>query len=307
MRWKTFLREYFNFSRKEKYGIIILCGLIMLAIVAKQLVPKFIVRKPADITAYEKQIDRFLKSVDSLKVSADSHHVKKGYEYFYFDPNTATDNEWVRLGMNERQIRNIRNYQAKGGHFKEKTDLKKLYTIPVTLYENLEPYITIIGSQQDKHIYEKEPDKISGPSENKISIKTPIIVELNTTDSATLTQLSGIGPVFASRIIKYRNMLGGFVNIQQLNEVYGVKQELVERLASQITIDTTQLQKISINTLAFRDLTKHPYLNAQQARGILKYRELQGSIKSLDELKRNHILTEEDIQKLSPYIKCNIQ
>ncbi len=117
-----------------------------------------------------------------------------------------------------------------------------------------------------------------------------------------LVQLHGIGPVFASRIIKYRNRIGGFAHVDQLGEVYGLKPDLVDRLAPQLSVDGSLVKQIPVNTATFRDLVIHPYFTEQQTKGILNYRRLQGRLNGLDELVRNHILTQEEATKIEPYV-----
>ena len=228
-------------------------------------------------------------------------------ELFYFDPNRASDDEWERLGLNERQIRNIRNYQASGGSFNKKEDLQKLYTISTTLYQLLEPYIRIAGNREISNRVTSEKVATVYPSSPSTSGRTgsgytKVIVDLNNADSALLTLLPGIGPVLATRTLRYRNLLGGFANVEQISEVYGVNKELVERLSDQISIDTSLIRKIHINKATLYELTKHPYLNEQQARGILTYRRLQTRIDNLDDLIKNNILEPETAQKIRPYL-----
>jgi competence ComEA-like helix-hairpin-helix protein len=238
-------------------------------------------------------------------------YVQSAPDLFYFDPNRTTDEEWGKLGLNERQIRNIRNYQAKGGQFRRKEDVKKLYTIPAPQYQLLEPYIRIAGNESSvkpetrtkTDTRESGNRAVSSPQTNLTpEPRSPKLMELNTADSSLLTQLSGIGPVLAARTVKYRNRIGGFANITQLGEVYGINQELVERLTSQLSVDSSLIRKIPVNTATFKDLVSHPYLNEQQVRGILNYRKLQNRINNLDELVKNHILEREDAEKVRPYL-----
>ncbi len=309
MSWKSFLKEYFSFSRRERYGVLVLCGCILLILTVKWMLPHLIKRQVPDTTAYEKEITLFRQAADSVSSAKNQIHPlveesQSGVELFYFDPNTTTDEDWERLGLTQRQIRNIRNYQEKGGHFKEKEDFLKLYTISMTQYKTLEPYIQITSNTA----FPKQSVKINQETQEFSSVSTTsqkdksICIELNSVDSAVLTRLNGIGPVLASRIVKYRTLLGGFVHVTQLNEVYGIKPEVTEKLMPQLSIDDAHIRKIPMNTATLREFTRHPYINEQQARGILKYRQLQGSIHHMDELVKNHILTQEEVDKLVPYI-----
>jgi competence protein ComEA len=77
------------------------------------------------------------------------------------------------------------------------------------------------------------------------------VVEVNSADSAGLTKIYGIGPAFASRIIKYRNRLGGFYSKEQLKEVYGLDAEKYAEVREQVRIDPAKVKKVNVNTAQF--------------------------------------------------------
>ncbi|MDR0814186.1 MAG: helix-hairpin-helix domain-containing protein [Bacteroidales bacterium] len=303
MSWKNNLRQYFSFSHSERYGIMVLCGLILLAFVVKLCLPEWLTEQKIDDKGYDEALTLFRPSgepdFNTAEVTSTGEPVN-GRAYFYFDPNHTSDQEWQKLGLNERQIRNIRNYQAKGGTFRKKEDLKKLYTVPVTLYESVAPYIRFATEQARTASVKQAIEPRSDVRHSETA--TPVVIELNSADSALLTQLRGVGPVFASRIVKYRNRVGGFANVEQLNEVYGIDSALVAQLTPQLMADSGLIRKIPVNKAVFKDLVSHPYLNEQQARGILYYRKIQTGIKSVDELVKNNILTQKDAQKIAPYL-----
>ena len=310
MSRKSLLNDYFNFSRGDRFGIVVLCGCILLMLTFRWSLPYLVKSQSPDTVAFEEDIALFRKAADSVyfvKNQTETTEQLLTSRFFYFDPNRISDDEWGKLGLNERQIRNIRNYQAKGGHFKRKEDMQKLYTIPAAQYQLLEPYIRIAVNepavkQATPEISVSDKKDITGNTARKFSEKESLVIELNTADSALLTQLSGIGPVLAARTIKYRRRIGGFADVSQLGEVYGVGTELVELLASQLSVDRSLVKKIAVNTATLRELTNHPYLNEQQARGILNYRKLQNRINSPDELVQNHILKPEEAEKMEPYL-----
>ena len=312
MSRKTFLKDYFRFSRAERLGILVLCGCILLILIVRWSLPYRIKPKILDITAFSEEIAQFRRAVDSVSHTKDifaaTVESQSTPDFFFFDPNKTTDEEWEKLGMNERQIRNIRNYQASGGQFKRKEDLQKLYAISATQYQQLEPYIRLTAnispvSEIRPASVAKEPERT--PYEPRSATKLQI--ELNTADSALLTQLYGIGPVLASRTIKYRDLIGGFADVSQLEEVYGVNRDLVERLKPQLSADSSFIRKIPVNTATYRDLAAHPYLNDQQVRGIMYYLRLQKRINNLDELVQNNILKREDAERIRPYFEFSME
>ena len=298
----SFLKDYFYFSRAERFGIFGLCGLLLLALIIKLSMPYWMSAKNYDTSAFAEEIKQFRLAV-SANTQTESHiYVQNEIELFYFDPNRASDEDWEKLGLNGRQIRNIRNYQASGGNFRRKEDLQKLYSISSTQFRQLEPYIRIAANQVTVGQISTEKTKKIETKTTVTPQKTKLTVELNTADSSLLTQLPGVGTVLATRTLKYRNLIGGFANVEQLSEVYGINRELIERLADQLTIDSSQIRKIPVNKATLNELAKHPYINEQQARGILTFRRLQKRIDNIDELTRNNILEPETAEKIKPYL-----
>jgi competence protein ComEA len=131
--------------------------------------------------------------------------------------------------------------------------------------------------------------------------KQIIKVDLNTADSASLEQLPGIGPVFAGRIIKYRTMLGGYYSIKQLNEVYGMKPEILAKVRPYLTTDTLIIRTIDLNHASFKEINAHPYISFQQTKLVMKSR-VQDEIISLRQLEEAGIFTKEELKKLQPYL-----
>lgn len=142
----------------------------------------------------------------------------------------------------------------------------------------------------------------NSPKSERIQDRRYPKIDLNRADSVQLLPLPGIGPVFAGRIVKYRNLLGGYVNAEQLKEVYGMPPETVEKVRGSIYIDSTAIRKIRLDSATFGDLLRHPYLEYDQVRVMLEYREFKGSITSLNELQVNHILHDTCLSKLKEYL-----
>ena len=104
------------------------------------------------------------------------------------------------------------------------------------------------------------------------------LLEIDSCDSASLESLPGIGPILSSRIIKYRILIGGFVSVEQLREVYGLKEETFNLISSRLFADSLMVRKIKINKADFKGLIRHPYFHRNEVSDILNYRELQGRI-----------------------------
>ena len=137
--------------------------------------------------------------------------------------------------------------------------------------------------------------------------KTSRTIELNTADTAELQRLWGIGPVLSARIVRYRDLLGGFTRKEQLREVYGLADSVYDRIAPRVTVDTTRLQHLDINTATYGQLLRHPYLDKHQVAAIVRLREKQGAFQSLDDLHQIPIIEQETYTKITPYLSCNSQ
>ena len=127
-------------------------------------------------------------------------------------------------------------------------------------------------------------------------------IDINRADSLQLLPLPGIGPVFASRIIKYRDLLGGYASVDQLMEVYGISKETFTRITDRIVIDTAVLIKLDLNNATFRELLRHPYLEYEDVKALVNYRDFAGSIQSYQELMDNYILTDSLLLRVIPYL-----
>jgi len=129
----------------------------------------------------------------------------------------------------------------------------------------------------------------------------PQPININRADSVQLLPLPGIGPVYAGRIIKYRNLLGGFVRVEQLGEVYGIPAETIQEIRNQVYIDSTVIHKIHIDSATFKELLRHPYLEYIEVKALVKYRDFIGDIKSIHELRINQILHDSTLNMIDGY------
>ncbi|MGB8491538.1 MAG: helix-hairpin-helix domain-containing protein [Bacteroidales bacterium] len=137
---------------------------------------------------------------------------------------------------------------------------------------------------------------------NTVTLRKPKIVEINSCDSAALEALPGIGPVLAARIVKFRNLIGGYASVGQLREVYGLQEETFKLLLTRVRADSLIIRKIRINKAEYKDMARHPYFKKGEVTAILKYRELKGTISGMDILLENNIISAETADKIRPYI-----
>ena len=199
------------------------------------------------------------------------------------DPNKMRFIDWYLLGLPVRLIRTLQKYREAGGRFYHKSDLKKIYGMNDSIYEAISSWIEISTE----------------PARGKIEKK---VIELNASDSLDLIQLPGIGPVLAGRIVKFRNLLGGFYAIDQLNDVYGLPQQTLKNLRQQLIVDTLSIRKINLNHCSEKELSRHPYISTWSARAIMAYLDYKGKIESPGELLEQELLTRQQYNKVRPYL-----
>ena len=306
-----FFKEYFNLSNNEQRGIIGLLLIILFVFVGTRI---FLMFKPAaeipqDNTSLLAEFyeDSVSYNTKEPKFENDKKDLKAEIKitYFKFNPNLASKNELMQLGFSEKAANVLINYRNKGGQFYKKEDLKKVYGVSNQLYANLESYIDIpkkeYTNNKYQNNYKKEESKTNTYNNEEKIDYTPIIVNINTADSIQLIQIKGIGKIYAARIIKYRNLLGGFKETQQIKEVYGINEEVYEALKNQIEVGGT-VQKINVNTATWAELKNHPYINSNMAGIITKYIKANGKVTDLDKILNPNIFDEQTINKVKPYL-----
>lgn len=224
-------------------------------------------------------------------------------ETFPFDPNTADSSQLIRLGLQSWQVRNIYKYRARGGVYRKKEDFARLYGLTVKDYHRLEPYIRISSDYQpaatlvgDKANGANGTNGANGVYPRKIDSTQHVV--LNTADTTTLRQVPGIGIYFAKEIVRYGQRLGGYVSVDQLDEIA----DFPQASKKYFVIQQAHPKKLNVNQLTLQQLRRHPYINYYQARAIKDYCRLHGPLKSLDDLRLSRDFPPEVIQRLAPYV-----
>ncbi|WP_345950613.1 helix-hairpin-helix domain-containing protein [Mucilaginibacter sp. PAMB04274] len=284
---KPSVKNYFAITKTEWNGLVILILLIVVVLAIPPAYKHFHKDKPLNFKKFNQAVAQ-LERAGAAGDAYNADHTGTGttnVHLFAFNPNKLSIAQWEKLGLSMRQIKGIKNYEAKGGNFYTKADVKKMYTLSADDYKRLEPYILLPAKDGN--------GKSSAPG---------IIVELNTADSATLTQLKGIGPGFARRIVQYRNRLGGFHNKQQLKEIFGMDDMHYHDIQAQFKLDNRKVQRKDVNKVELEDLKDFPYLTYKQANAIVQYRKQHGDYESFDELHNIAILDGEVLRKIKPYI-----
>lgn len=239
--------------------------------------------------------------------------VRRGVQYIYnvetvrrklsaFDPNTADSTLLLSLGLQPWQVRSIYRYRAKGGIYRQPSDFARLYGLTVKQYKELLPYIHISDEYKPAaEVYGRTDAVRSGRDTLRYPVKLQPgqYVTLDDADTASLRKVPGIGRYYASRIVRYRNDLGGYVSVAQLSEIEGIP----EAALSYFRVTGGAVRKLNLNRLTLNELKHHPYINFYQARRIIDYRRLKGPLHSIDDLRLLKDFSQRDIERLRPYVE----
>ncbi|WP_421830021.1 ComEA family DNA-binding protein [Larkinella sp.] len=322
------LRDYFGVSQQEARGMFVLLtltGFLLLLPLAYRLwVPDSI---PDTSASDKRQLDSLvaLLEVDNNEVDERRETTPGRYEpnvktkkaeRFAFDPNTVDAESWQRLGAPRWLADRIVRYRSKGGQFRKKEDLLKIYDFPPELYGELEPYIRLSVEKRAEKPSEKYRERLvdAKPESNKpYASNRPVYTaeryskpvlqpfDINTADTTELKKLRGIGSKLAGRIVKFRDALGGFISPDQYAEVFGLDSLALQEL-NQYGQIRTPAKKLVINTATAEELDRHVYLSKRQAEIIVNYRTQHGPYTSPESLRNIRILDAKTIEKLTPYL-----
>lgn len=219
-----------------------------------------------------------------------------------FNPNDLSDQEWIELGLSAGHVRSIRKFQSRGGIFKTREDLGKMYVIPDNLFKKWYSYIQLPCEGESATKFSCDPSQENRKVFRGNKVPEYFVIEINSADSSTLKKLPGIGSFFANQILKFRDALGGFVSAEQLNEVYHLGAERVKLIQAHLQVNSESVRKINLNTADAPTLNAHPYLSQNQATSIVYYRQKHGLFQDLESLRYVASIDTATYRKILPYL-----
>ncbi|WP_321425102.1 helix-hairpin-helix domain-containing protein [uncultured Bacteroides sp.] len=297
-------KDFFYFTKTERTGFYVLIVLIFVALLVYWTIP--FISSSAQINSEqmsETAYKEFLASVHQRDRNWNFNdyyvHKKQAIILAPFDPNTADSITFVRLGIRPYIARNILHYRAKGGKFRTPESFAKVYGLSPDQFKLLKPYITIgdnfLKKADSLHRFAAKAER-----DTLKYYKYPegTVISLDEADTTELKKIPGIGIGTAKRIIAYRQLLGGFYKVSQLQEI----SHLPAELNKWFFIKKEPIHRININKFNVERLTSHPYINFYQAKVIVEHRSRKGTLKSLRELSLYEEFTSKDLERLAPYI-----
>lgn len=266
-----------------------------------------------------------------------SNELKKQVHNFSFDPNIISKDSLKLLNIDDKTISILLKYRAKGKIY-SKEQFYKIYGMEK--YKSRIDSLIVFSENKKSNSYQKKQqdtvyssgqghinknqsfenykkkDSLSRNSYNSnnhynkkhntdesgISIVTIKYIKLNETDSFELETVKGLGIKLSSRIIKYRDKLGGFYEVEQLEEVFGLRQETFLNINHLMIIDKSKIKKIKINHADFQTLSSHPYIGKHKAGVLLRYKENHGDYKDIEDVRKTVIIQEKTLEKLIHYL-----
>jgi competence protein ComEA len=339
--WET-IRGYLTFTRKERLGVLFLLLLISILLILpyffkpsvgdaqpgayekiKDRIPKF-ETGAGDSLGKAAEYPRYTTRAGySEKESAGKPEIQRADSLFYFDPNWIDAMGWQKLGLSERISKTILRYLEKGGKFKRGEDLQKIYGLSSADYERLRPFIRLTGHSliikskpeteiNDRHFLHalQQKDSFLGPGTRILpnpdkflqSAKKFAETDINEADSITWSRLPGIGERLTSRILRFREKLGGFYQVDQVAETFGLPDSSFRKIKPWLKLSPVVLRTISLNSAGIEELQSHPYIRWQMARHIIEYRKQHGGFHSVDEALQLAVMDSTTFEKLKHYL-----
>lgn len=308
------LKDFLYFSREEKRGILILIAGIILVFLSgylysyqrnRHLFTEEDIRRQ---TAAVAECDSFIASVQKKEKQwkqrfPKNNHKREQKENIVlstFDPNTADSLTLCRLGLPDWMVRNILKYRKKGGRFRKTEDFKKIYGLTEAQYHALLPYIHIsrtdTATTYMAQLY--TPPAAKDTTAHLYKYPAGTVIDLNRADTTELKKIPGIGSGIARMIAHYRQRLGGFHNIRQLQEI----NLDFHRLKPWFHINGKDIRLINLNRAGIESLRNHPYINFYQAKAFVEYRKKKGRLHSLKPFGIYEEFSEMDLERISHYV-----
>lgn len=305
-----------DISKRVRYALYSLFSIMLLLIVIWRILP-FLAPKSAenlDEVALQKSWEAYKANNTTAAATENSYTRNNDYNnHIYensaasniaynpkpFDPNTASEETLIAVGFPVRTARTLIKYRSKGGTFRKKEDVKKLYTLSEADYNKIAPYISIAENNNGKQFepYNAAPAKVSYSAQNTL--------ELNSADAEQLITLRGIGPGYAKRILNFRDALGGFTSIEQLKEVWGFPDSTYQALKDHFSVNTTLVRKLNVNTATEEELSVHPYIGKKMATNIIRLRNDLKTFTEIEQLRLVPLINEEKYRKIAIYLSTH--
>jgi len=222
---KKILKDYFSFNSRERVAIILLCCLMAFFWLLpnwypeKKSLPEAIQLNAMKADTTQEVRNRILRKPIAIKQI-------NALKLFVFDPNELSEDGWRKLGLSEKIVQIILNYRSKGGRFRAPSDIKKIWGLSSQEANKLIPFISITKLEKPVIQHEQKTKKVLQHS-----------ILINQATAMELESLPGISKSLAARMIKFRDKLGGFRNMEQVRKTYGLNDSIFVLIEPFIVLD----------------------------------------------------------------------
>ncbi|RMG79523.1 MAG: helix-hairpin-helix domain-containing protein [Bacteroidetes bacterium] len=317
------LPSWSRLPRFERGGILVFTFLSALNFALPFCISHMVKRAPLpDFSKFQHRLEARFEAISEEKTTAPppvamrrtASAPQPEIELFPFDPNHASKETLMRLGLSGKVSQTLVNYRKKGGRFYKKEDLRRVYGLRAEDYERLEPYIALENVKPKRtntppavaHETEIKPESPTLPPQRAMTVALetaePVEIDVNVATAEEWQRLRGIGPYFAERIVRFREALGGFASIEQIAETYNLPDTVFQSIRPHLVLSPVR-QTIDINFASPQQLKDHPYITYKQANVLANYRRFHGPFRSPDDLKKvGGPLRPEDVDRLVPYL-----
>lgn len=239
----------------------------------------------------QRVVEELQHTVDSLKSIA----AQKGrFEIQPFNPNYISDYKGYTLGMSVEEIDRLHAFREKGFWVNSSEEFRNVTSVSDSLLKKMAPYFKFPEWKKNEL-----PNK--GIAKNSFSMPVEKR-DLNAASAEELQKIHGVGEKLSQRIVKYRSIIDGFRSEIQLNDVYGLKPEVIERLNKSFEVKSISQEKVSLNSISVLELSEIPYFNYELARSIIAFRQNRGTISSFEELEHIKGFPVEKIERIKLYL-----
>ncbi len=266
------IKTLFNFSKDQRKGILVLFFII----IALQLVYCFMDFNPTRHPSKEEQ--HWLSLQDKLVYSKEFNS-KSEYKEYSYNPNFISDFKAYKLGMTLPQINRLHAFRQQGKFANSPKEFQAVTGISDSLLNAIAPNF-------------KFPDWVNNPCSssypkskwNEFPKKETLkILDINQATKEDLKKITGIGDAISDRILKQKELLGGFVSMDQMTDVWGLTPEVIAELNKYFIVESLpKLQKININTASIKELGQFYYFRYPISKNIVTYRSMNGDVKFED-------------------------
>lgn len=284
-------KSHFRFSKQERSGVFYLLLLLTFVIAVRWIWTVYADTTTASSLIVNKELQQEL---DSLRNAAKLGDTLKLYP---FNPNYITDYKAYVLGLSDRELDNVLKFRATGAFMNSAEDFRKVSGISDSLLSRSLPYLKFPQWQSNNKHLRSHKDVSKG------AVLTKPIIDVNLATKEDLMQINGIGEKLATRTIKFRDRLGGFVSEEQFKDVYGLPPEVAAKaMQSFKVLEEPNIVRININTASYEELANLIYIGKKTAWAILQYRDKNGPFKDFKELKNVHGFPSEKLDRIALYL-----